>query len=102
MRHVLVLAVLLVLPLLSPACNSCQSVCVTMRSYLQSQCDMDITDEELTACIQSQTGEDVVDQLPTCAQLNSFAAIEEQFESCEQMRNYFPQGGGSSEGSGEG
>ncbi len=86
MRAHMLLATLIALT--TAACdNSCQQVCDRMARYA-SDCDLDVTSDDIKECKAAQAGAESRDDRAVCREYNGSSTIRDEWE-CDDVRAYF-------------
>lgn len=89
---------LLALPLLLAGCrNSCQQLCVEIRDFARSECDLEFPDAEFDACIDAYAG---VDKLQKQQCSDGVGQVSEEWD-CDQVEIYFEGEVGGDGGGGD-
>ena len=70
--------------------NPCQDLCNDMANFARTECDIDVPDAQVDACIDAQDATDDRDALRVCRQFDSSRDIEEEW-GCEELERYFTE-----------
>lgn len=74
--------------------NACEQVCVNMAAYAKEDCSLPVTDGELDACIERQSGDLDKEDLAACRDFGSPEVLRTQW-TCDDLSEYWAGGGGA-------
>jgi hypothetical protein len=68
--------------------NPCQDLCHDMADFARSECDIEVSDSQVEACVDMQGENDDRDALKVCRQYDEKRDIEDNW-GCEELEIYF-------------